>query len=90
MLERAGEAIFFSGGKKQISCIPRLTVNACGAPTYVNRGYKIKKHLTALAVTTISAKVAAARVLKLAVAFGADANHVRHDRSRYRRLRAGC
>ena len=35
-----------------------------------------------LAVTAVAAEVAAARVFELAVAFGADADHVGHDGSR--------
>lgn len=38
-----------------------------------------RKRLLTLAVPTIPAEVAAARVFELAVAFGADADHVGHD-----------
>jgi hypothetical protein len=61
------------------SCIPQLTLNANGTTIYVNRGYKTKKHLFALAVPAITAEVAAAGVFQLAVALGTDADHVRHD-----------
>lgn len=40
-------------------------------------GNKFK--LLTLAVATVTAEVAAAGVLELAVAFGADADHVGHD-----------
>ena len=40
-----------------------------------------KSSLT-LAVTTVTAEVAATGVLELAVAFGADADHVGHDGAR--------
>ena len=41
----------------------------------------IRKHLFALAVATIPTKITATRVLKLAGAFGAFADHRRHDRA---------
>jgi len=37
--------------------------------------------LLTLAVTAVAAEVAATRVLQLPVAFGADADHVGHDRT---------
>ena len=42
---------------------------------------QISAGLLTLAVATVAAEVAAARVLELAVAFGADADHVGHDRA---------
>jgi len=39
--------------------------------------------LLALAVAAVPAKIAATRMLKLAVAFGADADHVGHDGAGY-------
>jgi len=39
--------------------------------------------LFALAVAAVSTEIAATRVLELAVAFGADADHVGHDGARY-------
>jgi hypothetical protein len=40
-------------------------------------------------ITTIPTEVTAARVFELAVAFGADADHVGHDRA-HRGLSVGC
>ena len=44
------------------------------------RPFKYQHSLT-LAVAAVPAKVAATRVFELAVAFGADADHVGHDRA---------
>ena len=45
-------------------------------------GNNIRNRLLTLAVAAVTAEVAAARVLELAVTFGADADHVGHDGAR--------
>ena len=41
------------------------------------------ERLLTLAVAAVTAEIAAARVLELAVAFGADADHAGHDGARH-------
>ena len=57
----------------------RLVRPLAGLP---HSNHSVREGLLTLAVSTIAAKITAACMLELAFAFGADADHRGHDRSR--------